>query len=80
MQRLGRFYSCAIYRYRVTNASLIPSVIHQLVNHPKTKEADLSSLVTVVSGAAYLPPELATKLQCICRKDMLLTEGLPFPL
>lgn len=40
---------------------LIPSAIHQLVNHPLMSKIDWSSVTSVGSGAAYLPPALSDK-------------------
>lgn len=54
---------------------MIPSLIHQLVNHPKIHQADLSSVVHMNSGAAYLPPELAAKMASLGPKNLLFTEG-----
>ncbi|THV04982.1 acetyl-CoA synthetase-like protein [Dendrothele bispora CBS 962.96] len=65
----------AIPKYHVTNIPLIPSVIHQIVNHPRIAQADLSSLMHVGSGAAYLPPELAAQLSKLMPKDTSITEG-----
>ncbi|ESK94691.1 4-coumarate- ligase [Moniliophthora roreri MCA 2997] len=64
-----------IPKYRVSTLNLIPSVIHQLVNHPKLKSADLSSVSNTFSGAAYLPPELAAKFISYTGKEATLTEG-----
>ncbi|KII90716.1 hypothetical protein PLICRDRAFT_52417 [Plicaturopsis crispa FD-325 SS-3] len=50
-----------ISKYRVTHMCLIPSVVHQLVNSSQIGKADLSSLLSISCGAAYLPPELAAK-------------------
>ncbi|KAJ7893270.1 hypothetical protein B0H13DRAFT_2527619 [Mycena leptocephala] len=52
----------AIVKYRATDLGLIPSAIHQLVNHPAIKSADLSSVISITSGAAYLPPELEAQM------------------
>ena len=49
-------------RYRITALFLIPSVVHQLVNSPKMKKADLSSVLFIGSGAAYLPDSLARQM------------------
>jgi hypothetical protein len=49
---------CATTRYRATDLGLIPSAIHQLVNHPAIKTADFTCVDSITSGAAYLPPEL----------------------
>jgi acyl-CoA synthetase (AMP-forming)/AMP-acid ligase II len=64
----------------VTHLTLIPSAIHQLVNHPETKKTDLSSVVAILSGAAYLPPELATQMVGILKKNTLdITQGVIVP-
>ncbi|KAF8523326.1 hypothetical protein BU17DRAFT_74985 [Hysterangium stoloniferum] len=52
----------SIQKYRINFLALIPSVVHQLVYSPKLAEADLSSVVTIGCGAAYLPPLLAKRL------------------
>ncbi|KAJ7285272.1 hypothetical protein C8J57DRAFT_1291041 [Mycena rebaudengoi] len=65
----------SIAKYRVTHMTLVPSMVHQLVNHPDIKAADLTSLVRVLCGAAYLPPELAGKMSKLLPEDSRLTEG-----
>ncbi|KAG8744117.1 hypothetical protein FRC10_010798 [Ceratobasidium sp. 414] len=47
-----------IRKYRVTNLALVPSLVFQLLAYPKLKfeGTDLSSLVGIAVGAAYLPP------------------------
>ncbi|KAF9451831.1 acetyl-CoA synthetase-like protein [Macrolepiota fuliginosa MF-IS2] len=64
-----------IPKYKITAIALIPSAIHQLVNYPDIHEANLSTIQTLGSGAAYLPPELATKLSALVPKQSTLTEG-----
>ncbi|KAK7050947.1 hypothetical protein VNI00_005059 [Paramarasmius palmivorus] len=64
-----------IPKYHISNLSLVPSAIHQLVNSPKLKQTDLSSVNAMFSGAAYLPPELASKLVSATRKGTSMTEG-----
>ncbi|KAF8215206.1 hypothetical protein K438DRAFT_1800875 [Mycena galopus ATCC 62051] len=56
-------YLQAIPKYRVTTLMLVPSHVHQLVTHPDIKTTDLDSVVSVGTGAAYLPPELAAQLR-----------------
>ncbi|KAG9093293.1 hypothetical protein FRC06_011580 [Ceratobasidium sp. 370] len=48
-----------ISKYRVTAMALVPSLFFQLLAHPKlrSKETDLSSLLGLGTGAAYLPPD-----------------------
>ncbi|KAJ3863633.1 amp dependent CoA ligase [Lentinula novae-zelandiae] len=65
----------AIPKYRVTNLPLIPSLVHQLLNHPRISSVDLSSIATVSSGAAYLPPPFAAKLKGLTPKESLVAEG-----
>ncbi|KAF9013097.1 hypothetical protein BDQ17DRAFT_1419276 [Cyathus striatus] len=64
-----------IPKYRISVLTLIPSVIVQLVNHPKTRQTDLSSLGQVVCGAAYLPRELANKLASFLPAGVSVREG-----
>ncbi|KAG6845061.1 hypothetical protein H0H87_001123 [Tephrocybe sp. NHM501043] len=64
-----------IPRYRITAIALIPSVVHQLVNHPGIEKVDFSSVQLMGSGAAYLPPELAAKLSSFTPRDSTFTEG-----
>ncbi|KAL0961550.1 hypothetical protein HGRIS_006489 [Hohenbuehelia grisea] len=65
----------AISKHRITNLPLIPSVVHQLVNYPGTPNADLSSVLVVNSGAAYLPPELSEKMTALTKRDVPVMEG-----
>ncbi|KAF9072347.1 hypothetical protein BDP27DRAFT_1320771 [Rhodocollybia butyracea] len=65
----------AIPKYRITNISMIPSVVVQLVNHPRISTVDLSSLRQVNSGAAYLPPQIADKMKGLAPKDTIVSEG-----
>ncbi|KAJ1303427.1 hypothetical protein OPQ81_011618 [Rhizoctonia solani] len=53
-----RVLNC-ITKYRVTSMAIVPSLVFQLLAHPKlrSKEVDLSSLIAIGTGAAYLPPE-----------------------
>lgn len=59
----------------MSSLTLIPSVIHQLVNHPKIKEADFSSVSNVLTGAAYMPPELGVKFMKFVPGEARLSEG-----
>jgi len=53
----------SIPKYQITNLSFVPSLIHQVVHHPRFKTADMSSVKGVGSGAAHLPPQLADQLR-----------------
>lgn len=70
----------AIPKYHVSNLMLIPSVVHQLVHHPGVEKVDFSSVLGVNSGAAYLPPELADKMQSLIPAQALFGEGKHFDL
>ncbi|QRV77609.1 AMP binding enzyme [Ceratobasidium sp. AG-Ba] len=53
-----------ISKYRVSAMALVPSLVFQLLAHPKfkSKEADFSSLQGLGTGAAYLPPAITSEL------------------
>jgi acyl-CoA synthetase (AMP-forming)/AMP-acid ligase II len=65
----------AIQKHRITHLNLIPSVVHQLSVFPNLNKYDLSSLLAIGSGAAYLPPDLAEKLSKRLPKEIELGEG-----
>jgi acyl-CoA synthetase (AMP-forming)/AMP-acid ligase II len=54
---------------------LIPSVIYQLVNDPEFYKTDLSSVVTIGSGAAYLPPKLYEKFRTAIPNSAAMAQG-----
>lgn len=62
-------------RYKVSALGLIPSVVHQLVNHPGIENVDFSSVQLMGSGAAYLPPELGDKMVKLLPSESLFTVG-----
>ncbi|KAI0766417.1 acetyl-CoA synthetase-like protein [Trametes elegans] len=64
-----------IPRYQVTTLILTPPAVHQLVNHGRIREVDLSSVVFARSGAAHLPPELANALQALLKNAGPIGEG-----
>lgn len=66
-------------RYRATTLTLIPSAIHQLVNHPDIKTTDLSSVNIIISGAAYLPPELAAQMKSFLNEKSVVEQGACCP-
>ncbi|KAG1854468.1 hypothetical protein DFJ58DRAFT_683981 [Suillus subalutaceus] len=49
--------------YHITTLFLVPSLLHQLVHHPRFKTADMKSVKAIASGAAYLPPQLADQVR-----------------
>ncbi|TFK68984.1 acetyl-CoA synthetase-like protein [Pluteus cervinus] len=64
-----------ISNYRVTHLLLIPSVVHQIVNHPAAAKADFSSVLHMNSGAAYLPTELSRKMSSLVPARAIFIEG-----
>ena len=55
---------------------MVPSGLHQLVNAREAMEIDFSSVTMASSGAAYLPPNLADKLNKLIPALVKLTEGV----
>ncbi|KAF8349611.1 hypothetical protein F5887DRAFT_1235645, partial [Amanita rubescens] len=64
-----------IPKYRITHLTLVPSIVHQLVHDPKTSSTDLSSVAELISGAAYLPPELKDQLTALTPVQAKFNEG-----
>jgi len=64
----------SIPKYRINFLALVPSLVHQLLSSPKLVETDLSSVMVIGCGAAYLPPLLAKRLLGVA-KNATLTEG-----
>nr|GAT49526.1 predicted protein [Mycena chlorophos] len=62
-------------KYKVTHLTLIPSMIHQLVHHPDFLKTDMSTVVFVNSGAAYLPPTLSDRFLAHLGKGSDLHQG-----
>lgn len=52
----------SITKYSVTRINLVPSLVHQVVHHPRFETADLSLITDIGSSAAYLSPQLAAQL------------------
>ncbi|KAI0309886.1 acetyl-CoA synthetase-like protein [Amylostereum chailletii] len=50
-----------IAKYKVSFLSLVPAHVHMLTHSPSFKDADLSGLVQIGGGAAYLPDDLRQK-------------------
>ncbi|MCP4755760.1 MAG: AMP-binding protein [Proteobacteria bacterium] len=58
-----------IQEHKATFIAVVPTVLAMLLNHPKVKEYDLTSLEEVVSGAAPLPVEQALAFSELARID-----------
>ncbi|KAH7356161.1 4-coumarate-CoA ligase-like protein [Pyrenochaeta sp. MPI-SDFR-AT-0127] len=65
----------SIQKYRVTILPLVPPLVRQLAQSPLTEKYDLSSVAGAVSGAAYLPPDVAYQLA----KKLPQGAGMPIP-
>jgi acyl-CoA synthetase (AMP-forming)/AMP-acid ligase II len=66
----------AIERYRCTLTTLIATVNVAIVNFPKTREFDLSSLRRCFSGGAPVPPEVARRWEAITGHKLIEGYGL----
>ncbi|KDQ62797.1 hypothetical protein JAAARDRAFT_30700 [Jaapia argillacea MUCL 33604] len=64
-----------IPKYRISHFLLVPSVVQPLLDASRSKNFDLSSLLGLGSGAAYLPPQLAEELSQITPGGVEVTEG-----
>jgi long-chain acyl-CoA synthetase len=47
-----------VERHRVQSSFVVPTMLHRILEHPRFASADLSSLASLSSGAAAMPPEL----------------------
>lgn len=77
---LGRFdlenVLRAIERYRIAMTTLIATVNVAIVNFPRTREFDLSSLRACFSGGAPVPAEIARRWETITGHKLLEGYGL----
>lgn len=46
----------AIEKYRITKGYFVPTMLYALLDHPRTRKADLSSLQLIVYGASPMAP------------------------
>ncbi|KAG2032682.1 hypothetical protein BDR03DRAFT_935905 [Suillus americanus] len=65
----------SVPKYHITTLFLVPSLLHQLVHHPRFKTADMKSVKAIASGAAYLPPQLADQVCARFTDIPRVTEG-----
>jgi long-chain acyl-CoA synthetase len=77
---LGRFdlATCleAIQRYRCTLTTLIATINVAIVNWPKTRDYDLSSLRACFSGGAPVPAEIARRWEALTGYQLIEGYGL----
>ncbi|KAG1739566.1 hypothetical protein EDB19DRAFT_1895468 [Suillus lakei] len=52
----------SITKYHITTVTLIPSLALQLMQHPRIKTTDLSSVTGLACAASHLPPQLGAQL------------------
>ncbi|CDO76103.1 hypothetical protein BN946_scf184649.g29 [Trametes cinnabarina] len=64
-----------IPKYRVSILSLTPPAMLQLVNHPRIRHVDLSSIVLTGSGAAHLPPKVGQAFKRLLKNADHVGEG-----
>ncbi|KAF2787270.1 4-coumarate-CoA ligase-like protein [Melanomma pulvis-pyrius CBS 109.77] len=65
----------SIQKYKLTLLPLVPPLVRQLAQSPLTEKYDLSSVIGAISGAAYLPPDVAYQLA----KKLPQGAGMPIP-
>ncbi|KAF2015781.1 acetyl-CoA synthetase-like protein [Aaosphaeria arxii CBS 175.79] len=65
----------SIEKYQLTVLPLVPPLVRQIAQSPLTEKYDLSSVTGAMSGAAYLPPDVAHSLA----KKLPSSSGLPIP-
>lgn len=54
---------------------LTPPAILQLLNHKRIREVDLSSLLSIGSGAAHLPPKVSKAFTALLKNVDSVLEG-----
>ncbi|KAH9933123.1 acetyl-CoA synthetase-like protein [Epithele typhae] len=64
-----------IPKYRINVVPFTPPAILQLVNHRRIREVDLSSLVSMGSGASHLPPKVANAFTRLAKNVGRVNEG-----
>jgi acyl-CoA synthetase (AMP-forming)/AMP-acid ligase II len=75
-------FLATVERYRVTRLPLVPPIILRLARESRLEDHDLSSVRTVISGAAPLPPDVAAELSarlggCLVKQGYGMTELSP---
>lgn len=74
-------FLAAVERFRVTRLPLVPPLLLRLARDARVADFDLSSVRTVISGAAPLAPEIAAevaaRLGCLVKQGYGMTELSP---
>jgi len=66
----------AIQRHRITLSNLIPTMLNLMINHPRVREFDNSSLRVILSGGAPIAPELVRRIVELFGCDYIQTYGM----
>ncbi len=66
----------AIQNFKVNRIVLVPTMINLLINHPKVKDYDHSSLKTVLYGASPIPVAVLTQAIEVLGTDFLQGYGM----
>jgi acyl-CoA synthetase (AMP-forming)/AMP-acid ligase II len=76
-----KHYLTLVQQYKVTRGFVVPPIVLALAKHPMVDEYDLSSLESLMSGAAPLGAEVqiaaASRLKCIIKQGWGMTETSP---
>ncbi|KAG2066900.1 acetyl-CoA synthetase-like protein [Suillus decipiens] len=65
----------SIPKYHITSLAFVPSLVHQLIHHPRFKTTDMKSVKTIGCGGAYLPPQLADQVRARLTDVPRVAEG-----
>jgi acyl-CoA synthetase (AMP-forming)/AMP-acid ligase II len=66
----------SIEREKVTITNLIPTMLNMMVNHPRVRDYDYSSLRVLLSGGAPIAPELVRRIIETFKSDYIQTYGM----
>jgi long-chain acyl-CoA synthetase len=64
-----------VERERVTSFAAVPTILRQVLESPRLGEHDLSSLGTVTSGGAPVPPDLVRRVEELFATTVVPTNG-----
>lgn len=64
-----------VQNYRITALTCVPPIVVALVKHPATRQFDLSSVETLGSGAAPLPPDVAQAAEKLFPQGLIVSQG-----
>ena len=61
---------------KITLSNLIPTMLNMMVNHPRARDFDYSSLRVILSGGAPIAPEVVRRIIDTFRCDYIQTYGM----